>query len=166
MLPRWQQLTDRLAVLGSKISEAVSPAIHGLLSIVGFALTSIGNLFGWLFDQVIRFLDLLGLAPDEAAKAAKAAELADVDARNKKMAEAQAADEKKALLAKGQHHEQKGFRGGLEEWAKKIQDAAFGDKNALQKQQLAANQQQVSLQSAILQALQKNKQSATAALAT
>jgi hypothetical protein len=147
---QWRMFTGQLVNIGTTIGTFVLPAFNLLLRGVNFVLSDIGAKFEWLGGKWQAFLDFIGMGKDEAAKAA---ELAEIDDRNRKMAAMQASDEQKARAAEAASHK-KGFQGDLESYAKQVQEGAWNKKD-LSSQQLTVQQKQLTVQQQQLVELQK-----------
>jgi hypothetical protein len=119
---QWRMFTGQLVNLGTTIGQVVLPAFNALLRVVNGALGSLSSAFDWMYEKWQGVLEFFGLGVD---KANQEKERADIDARNKKMTEQIQAEEANALAMK---NPRKSFQGGLEEWSKKIQEAAWTKK--------------------------------------
>jgi hypothetical protein len=121
---QWRQFTGQLVNMGATIGQFVLPALTMFLRGINEVFSGVGIVLDWMKGKWDSFWEYMGLGPD---KAAKAAELADVDVRNKKIADTRLDEEKKASGAKKPHQI---FRGGLEDYAKKLaESAAAGGKD-------------------------------------
>jgi hypothetical protein len=157
---QWRMFTGELVNVGTTIGQFVLPVFTALLRQVNAWFSMFGTGIDWIHDKWEGFLDFLGLGQD---KAAKAAELLDIDNRNQAMAQAQKAEEAKAQQAK-HAGDQKGFQGSLEQWAVKIQEGAWGKDN-LAKQGIQLQQAQLGVAQQQLQIMQKPNNGAAVALA-
>ena len=128
--------------------------------LVGYIISEIGGLFSWLDEQWNSFVKSLGYG---GADANKTAELSGIDARIDQANERQKAEAARAA-AMGKK-EKTPFHGGLEDYAKKVAEAAAGNKTDTAKQQLAAQKDQLAIQKLQLQEQMKaNRQGNGAAV--
>jgi hypothetical protein len=137
---QWRQFTGQLVNMGATIGQFVLPALTLFLRTINSTFSSVGIALDWLKEKWDDFWEYMGLGSD---KAAKAAELADVDVRNKSIADAQLAEEQAAQAGKKKDNSK--FQGGLEEYAKTLQLAAAGTKTDVAKQQLEVQKQQLAI---------------------
>jgi hypothetical protein len=143
-----RMLSGNLENLSALIGDEVMPVFTGFL-------TRVNTLLGWTIDHIDQLKAAVGFllpqlriaaelwgggAEADAERKARDERRKGIDDRNAAMARQIAADEKAAQLAR---HRPKGFQGGLEEFAKDIQKAAFGGaKQDVAKQQLEVAKQQ------------------------
>jgi hypothetical protein len=135
---QWRKLTGQLTNMASTVGEVVLPAFTLGLQWINYFVTGIAGHITGLKGVWDSFLEYLGVGAD---KAAKLRELTEIDARNAKMVEQTQAEERRAQLAKASGDQNKGFQGGLVEFAHKVQEGAWGGKNQLQNLGDTAKQQ-------------------------
>lgn len=155
LVQQWEKFTGQLTNLATTIGSVLLPVftlmLRGLNSMLDLVGSQIGAWAEWTLwlAKASGILNLLGLDPGDEEKAAKQAE---IDARIKATE-----DQFKADAAAGQQKPRKVWQGGLEEYAKKIANAAAGgNKDTVPKQQLAVQKQQLGVMQQMLARAGKN----------
>lgn len=142
LIGQWELFTGRLTKLATAIGTEVTPVLTGLLTVVNRLLGALsspgGASAGWWLKLLPKWLQPLaalaastGAGGAADAKAAREQAQADIDRRIDETNAAFLADQEAAQKMGAKAHEKKGFQGGLEEYIRHVQEAAFGkDKHA------------------------------------
>ena len=165
LVQQWEKMTGQLTNLATTVGSVVLPVFTLMLRGLNAALELVSEQVGawaewtlWL-GKASSALKLFGLDAGDDQKAEKQAE---IDARIKATE-----DQFKADQAAGNQKPQKVWQGGLEEYAKKIAEAAAGGgKDNFPKHQLAVQKQQLGVMQQMLNHAMKGNNGAAAAIAS
>jgi hypothetical protein len=141
LIGSWKTLTGEFNRFAVNIGSIVAPVLAMIFQGLIFGLRIVNNGLEMLIERAKEFVRWasFGLISFDDKDAAK--RRAEIDEKRKKIQEDQAKDEEDAAKAQAMK-DRKGFQGGLEEWAKKIQQGAFGAGKALRTAEQQLKQQQ------------------------
>jgi hypothetical protein len=137
---QWRQFTGQLENMATTVGQFVLPVMTAFLRAINQQMQMLGIALDWIKEKWDAFWEYVGMGAD---KASKAAEQADIDARNAKMQEQITAEEAKAQAMK--KTDKKAFHGSLEDYAKRVAEGAAGNKTDLAKQQLQVQKAQLNV---------------------
>ena len=151
LVSQWEKLTGSLANLAATMGGAFAVAATNVLKvfnvIIDRVIMPLAKAFAWLessweslWAKIGNFaLGAVGLGDFFTTGIKDAVGNADLGAVDKRLDESTAGFAKDAAAAGGTH-QPKGWQGGLEEWAKHLQEGAFGTKDKTPQEQLKAQQ--------------------------
>jgi hypothetical protein len=130
LVGQWKLFTGELYTFATNLGAVVVPIFTGILYVVNNVLAGVNaamSMIGAAFKSTLAYIaglfgytDIFGEADVQKQREAIDARIAATEADRAKDAEAAKASE----LA--EKHKPKGWQGGLEEWAKHLQEGAFG----------------------------------------